>query len=898
MTTSYLDTRKRRLPFLEVSQSSIEYISTHLKDAGRCAGPGCGRGQQASEERDMDNIITFWTTLTKASEVIQNGRRLENLSWRLINRKLILHDDITPADFSAIASVSKGTRCKELRESHHNRKKLQKRPGGAAGSTEHIPTSSSSVHTDSSSSLNTSLASSSFTQSNAKTVSAAAKKKAGSHLSSPSALSQPNPTNVSRVPSLFRKTSSQTHSATHTPDGFYEKPVNERKTQFFIDHSSPESSSMSPPNFSPHAAARESIVDVMQSSVTGSGGKARQDKSPKTSSNGPPAGSVVTSLFGAKNNSMHSLVNQVQRNQSRRPDPALPNNTAKQPVESNAHLPPGNARSELQLHTGARLSSSSLFVKDRTHTPDKPHNSSSEAPSKQQVSSQQQQQQQQQQLQQRHQHRLRQLQQQQQQLQQQRIANNPPLKKLPGDLKTEVKTLNLQNLQIKSNASQVSMASAASSTRSHASQASTASLFPNKKSNHNEDHAEEENEEGGLSFQKQTVVTDDEAGNKTKPVLKRSLLSGLFLDQMGKQQPDTNTEEGNTTGKLERAPGSLSPRKSGGAQIDTNGDSISSLFSAGAKQTKGHYDSHHRSNAPPTAATLLPTALATHMFLPTKNFQTFQSVQRQQYSGQPQKPQQIGQQKPHTNHHSPHSQQQQQHHPHHQHHHHHQHQHQHQHHPHAESSAVATQQKQVPVLDNELNITKLTKDNIAKYANAQVIKPGTDAEGEPEVEYASSIKTSTSSIDIPGSENRIMKEQRRKERQLEMKSKKLAAGDNGDGNVVPAPGQLPSNLVDSIFKENMALFGHPSRNATTSSLHESDVLDDPDSSSTVVEIAKHHLDAANLIEKGEDDPVSMLEKRAAVFTSDGFIDDSIVRKIYGGDVDDDEDNMNYHARGW
>lgn len=211
---------------------------------------------------------------------------------------------------------------------------------------------------------------------------------------------------------------------------------------------------------------------------------------------------------------------------------------------------------------------------------------------------------------------------------------------------------------------------------------------------------------------------------------------------------------------------------------------------------------------------------------------------------------------------------------------------------------MATQQKQVPILDNELNITKLTKDNIAKYANAQVIKPGTDAEGEPEVEYASSIKTSTSSIDIPGSENRIMKEQRRKERQLEMKSKKLAAGDNGDGNVVPAPGQLPSNLVDSIFKENMALFGHPSRNATTSSLHESDVLDDPDSSSTVVEIAKHHLDAANLIEKGEDDPVSMLEKRAAVFTSDGFIDDSIVRKIYGGDVDDDEDNMNYHARGW
>lgn len=166
------------------------------------------------------------------------------------------------------------------------------------------------------------------------------------------------------------------------------------------------------------------------------------------------------------------------------------------------------------------------------------------------------------------------------------------------------------------------------------------------------------------------------------------------------------------------------------------------------------------------------------------------------------------------------------------------------------------------------------------------------------MEYASSIKTSTSSIDIPGSQNRIMKEQRRKERQLQLESKKLGAGDNDDGDVVPGPGQLPSNLVDSIFKENMTLFGHPSRNATTSSIHGSDVLDDPDSSSTVVEVAKHHLEPANLLEKGDEDPISIMEKRAAVFTSDGFIDDSIVRKIYGGAADDDEDNMNYHARGW
>lgn len=909
--STYFDTRKRPMPFLEVSQSSIEYISSHLKkdtaDIVRKTDPSTGR--KLSNEKDVENIITFWTTLTKASDVIQNGKRLENMSWRLINRKLILDNDITSSDFSAIVSVSKGTKCKELKESQYHRRKMQKRISSTAGSNEYNPpTSSSSIHTNSSSSLNTSSLTSSCSNSNNLRGNSASKKKSAHTSSPPPPIIPPPPTAAppARVPSLFKKTSPQLNSTANTPEAPLEKSTNERKTKFFIDQSSPESSSMSPRSLSPRMGAKESITKVIENSND----KIKQEKHHSKASNAHAynhTSTMVASLFGGgKNNSLHSLVNQVQRNQIRRPDPAIPNNTARPQTDSKNHTATGTAKVEQHLQPEARTKHPSLFGKDRTATPAKPQNLSCDAIVQKQHSSlhhhnvshqqQQQQQQQLQQLQQRHQQRLQQLQQQQQQL---HNVHHPLLRNNSGGVKT-------QNSQIKSSTSQLSMVSAASSEKSQTSQVSQTSrmsLFPTKKPNSavyslsgnqydddddydydydddsgwsslsDDENDEDEKEESGLSFQKQNVVTDDESGNKTKPALKRSLLSGLFLDKMDKEHSDTNTEENsnhklaepdakirNERGNSELHSSLTSPRLSDGTRNTTT-----SLFHPVTRQAstqKGHYDSHHRSNAPPTAATLLPTALATHMFLPTKNFQTFQSVQRQQYSGHSQKPH-IGQHKPHANHQSPNSENQ--------------------------------QQKHAPFGDGDGQITKLTKDNIAKYANSQTIKPGINAGGESEVEYASSIKTSTSSIDIPGSQNRIMKEQRRKEKLRELDTKRSAGGENGDG--VSGTEQLPSNLVDSINKENMTLFGHITRKPTTSSIHGSDTCDDPDISSTVVEIANQHLDQVSTTEK-DDDPIFPIEKRAAIFTSDGFIDDSIVRKIYGGPADVDDDDLNYHARGW
>ncbi|GME92855.1 unnamed protein product [Ambrosiozyma monospora] len=52
--------------------------------------------------------------------------------------------------------------------------------------------------------------------------------------------------------------------------------------------------------------------------------------------------------------------------------------------------------------------------------------------------------------------------------------------------------------------------------------------------------------------------------------------------------------------------------------------SLTSFFAnnrrpTGSQEFNGHYDKYHQSNAPATAATLLTTALSTHMFLPTMN---------------------------------------------------------------------------------------------------------------------------------------------------------------------------------------------------------------------------------------------------------------------------------------
>lgn len=183
---------------------------------------------------------------------------------------------------------------------------------------------------------------------------------------------------------------------------------------------------------------------------------------------------------------------------------------------------------------------------------------------------------------------------------------------------------------------------------------------------------EEEEEDDMIKFNKK----DSEI---TKPVLKRSLLSGLFLDEMGK---DKNSKGNNDNENKSSTP----------------------------------YDSHHRSNAPMTAATLLPTALSTHMFLPTKNIKTFQDVQRHQYNVH-------------------------------------------------KTNRV------------ELTHTKLalTRDNIAKFTSNH---DSSNKNNDNASEYASSIKTSTSSIDIPGINDRKLIELQKKEKQkqweleLELQKKK------------------------------------------------------------------------------------------------------------------------------
>lgn len=156
-TSTYFDTRKRPMPFLELSPSSIEYMTLQLqedvkkkKNINDKSSHNSTKNKLSKEVKDFDNIITFWTTLTKSSDLIQNGKRLENISWRLINRKLIVKNNMTVSDLSSIVDVSKGNNCKELKESLiQHRKKIQKKISNSNISTlSHQSTSSSASLTD------------------------------------------------------------------------------------------------------------------------------------------------------------------------------------------------------------------------------------------------------------------------------------------------------------------------------------------------------------------------------------------------------------------------------------------------------------------------------------------------------------------------------------------------------------------------------------------------------------------------------------------------------------------------------------------------------------------------------------------------------------------------------
>lgn len=62
-------------PFLELSKSTIENLD--------------------ASDLDIENVLSIWTGLTKCSNFISNGKRLENMSWRIVNRNLVYSNQLT-----------------------------------------------------------------------------------------------------------------------------------------------------------------------------------------------------------------------------------------------------------------------------------------------------------------------------------------------------------------------------------------------------------------------------------------------------------------------------------------------------------------------------------------------------------------------------------------------------------------------------------------------------------------------------------------------------------------------------------------------------------------------------------------------------------------------------------
>ncbi|CEP20631.1 unnamed protein product [Cyberlindnera jadinii] len=60
----------RAPPFLELSRDTLQDFDT--------------------SGLDLENVLAVWTGLTKCSSFIKNGKRLENISWRIVNRNLVV----------------------------------------------------------------------------------------------------------------------------------------------------------------------------------------------------------------------------------------------------------------------------------------------------------------------------------------------------------------------------------------------------------------------------------------------------------------------------------------------------------------------------------------------------------------------------------------------------------------------------------------------------------------------------------------------------------------------------------------------------------------------------------------------------------------------------------------
>ncbi|GMG35230.1 unnamed protein product [Ambrosiozyma monospora] len=86
---SYLDNPSKSPPFLEISQQTLQLL------------------QRAHPNSiDLQNVLTLCTTLTKTSDFVHHGKRLENISWRVANRNLLLRQNFSKSDFQSLLKVS------------------------------------------------------------------------------------------------------------------------------------------------------------------------------------------------------------------------------------------------------------------------------------------------------------------------------------------------------------------------------------------------------------------------------------------------------------------------------------------------------------------------------------------------------------------------------------------------------------------------------------------------------------------------------------------------------------------------------------------------------------------------------------------------------------------------
>lgn len=619
MHSTYLGSRRRPNPFLEISASTKDYIGSQLKEQA---------SNENADKVEFDNIVTFWTTLTKVSDVIENGKRLENISWRLVNRKMLLKNELSNKDVSTVIEVAKGLECKELKVNSQKRK-MNKR----------IP-----------------------------------------RLNIKSTSTNKEKNNPNQVPSLFNKKNLVSTNSNVSPKRHQNKSnnnnnnnkskdnTNGRKTNFFFNISSPDSSSMSPPIRTQSSENIERVMKASNQSFSMLNNSSESD----INSVPPPSRKINSEKLNEpvkpsheSTNTVKSHAHQILQSHNHTHQHGFGNNGAHHHNHSHLHhhySPISHQQGQTQQPVLSNLNPQKRMVSERNGPPSLFKNTSQIHKNQSHSTI----------------------------LINGRSSSHPSLVKLN---QTQIKNaMNKNTSQHNLNHhNKSSLFSFKPKVKQHVSASPDVKVEKIKPDNENaeeddedDDYSESDDDSSGwsslsdededfddedeLHFEKQSVVPE----TKTRPVLKRSLLSGLFLDEIDKSDSSKDKD-------------SLQPNR------------------------HANYDLHHKSNAPLTAQTLLPTALTTHIFLPTKNFTTFQNAQRHQYASQ-------------------------------------------------KTNGVPGSRSPLVPSQSQENMLQLTRDNVAKF---------TKDEAPNKNGYAASIHTTTSSIDIPGWEIKKMRELRRDERKIE-----------------------------------------------------------------------------------------------------------------------------------